>query len=1753
MNLFVKTMAEYLVKEWDSVLQDSNGTKEARFIVESLDPCSAFDLFSVLEEHRLEVLQENNIECHFRVAKNLWSAWVQREEGGEESLRKKMLEYHAITASGELKWIDLEDQLTWYRNHSLAEGSDGLIVVLLGFNHATDKGGLADFHLVDESRIWSEIEQNFSIWAEKIKTRFALEDSITELDEFNAFFSQLFKVRPRQLAKLAEFLEEKVFNGSSFYSLTDVINYCYTELPYWGIPPLSFEREKSTSKTKIIEADNFIGHQRFISASDQKKAWKKIEDYFASNGDGLPPELSDYSSISEYTDTLHDFIFKTDSVAKERLLNSNANLILDILKKTTTSKSEKNKLKRLKGGSIDVLLQAIWISYLEAEKTIQGWHHGATSSIKLTIDAFNHDIQSNGEQGIDGHSFAEELLVGCLGGIEELFAGIDLKVPVDIEQSGLSYDDWEKNVPVNVDLSSIRYGISRLQPHIAFNVVINTDEASHQVFFRWSFDANHPERVRFECARHALLGWPTVGEAEVLPAFKLPEIVMTALYFSADEEEANRLLSQSLVELDITDLMAAVSLGGINVGIREKIRTLSGSYRLWLSSIVADGYFTAMSSHYLDLQKAYQSLSKEVLDKNLIGSEVVLKCFYKAFLVINDKVDAQDGYLDSALICGISPSVLELTHAKDCFLRNNFPEVIFQHLRTGNGKYSLDRMFNLVELHRPLAALVTDQRGNLSAEIKSFGLLHYLGKPPSTDKSLAVQTMLREDDVADDESVVDIIRVTEESKVVERVLKDYLQLYPFAQDGVRILAVNVDDLANILSGIDQFLKTYLTNSSTDWPTFHCEVMVYSKSSSPLYIESQLAKWRNYVCAAYREKGRSIILSVAHHFAPTEECITKLLKRESLQYDIAFIFNFLAGDLAGEVEPTLPFKFDFNKGNISQFPVCEYPRPIQKSDSLVRRSLLSNRRLRIQTHHADLTARLRHPESTDKEHLIFGSIAYQVWQETIEALHASAQWVACIDPFIDKRLLDTGDTKSNRKIVGFTSGLGAYGELNLSISTEQDTLVQLSEKVSYELSRLLPFEQGSDFSPMAVRIVGEAEEVIGLSSLRAVVGQGEKIREVIGFSAIHRALPVTESALMVQLLPIDSLLHWFIDSEFTHRPDLLQLSLVLRDGDAPLIKAVLVECKFAQESSSHLDKAFDQIHDGLSHLTELFTPNRSDGRRVNFDRRYWWAQLQRAITTRSVVSMSGLDRKNLDVALEQLVEGYYEIQWQGAIFTFWTNSEEDKLKLTKYSLPRGIVQPPFTVPEDFSIHHVATGAKGVIELFSIDTTEIDRVDFGDISITCAAEIGSDNFGEEIIDRESNGEEKVTFLEKDLSVINDDGVDTFPEPEPEPEPEPKIEPPAVFESKYSAPAEKLLIGTRANGEPVYWHYGHKLLKNRHMLLFGTSGSGKTYGIQCLLAEMAKEHMRSIIIDYTDGFLPQHVEGMFLEIVKPKNHFVVHNKLPINPFRRQQKIIDPSIPTIEESPFQVASRITSIFTSVFGTMGDQQSAALTRALELGIESNDKFTFFDLLELLREDGQNGESLANKIEPFVKSEPFKIGADLAWEEMLTSNDNWLQTLQLSGLPRDIQKLVTEFSLWDLYDFACNSGNKDRPIPIVLDEIQNLDHRSDSPIDKMLREGRKFGLSLMLATQTVSNFNQEQRDRLFQAGHKLFFKPADTEIKKFADILSDTTNESKKVWAERLAKLEKGQCWSLGPVLTSTGRLEDKAVLVSITSFEDRV
>jgi len=193
-------------------------------------------------------------------------------------------------------------------------------------------------------------------------------------------------------------------------------------------------------------------------------------------------------------------------------------------------------------------------------------------------------------------------------------------------------------------------------------------------------------------------------------------------------------------------------------------------------------------------------------------------------------------------------------------------------------------------------------------------------------------------------------------------------------------------------------------------------------------------------------------------------------------------------------------------------------------------------------------------------------------------------------------------------------------------------------------------------------------------------------------------------------------------------------------------------------------------------------------------------------------------------------------------------------------------------------------------------------------------------------------------------------------------------------------------------------------------------------------------------------------------------------------------------------------------------------------------------------------------LRPFVLDRPFatrSTGVD--WRGLFSDTTSRCHVFQFAGVDSLSARLVIEFTLWDLNAFVRGTGNKNLPKVVVLDEAQNLDLTEHSPVSKYLTEGRKFGISLILATQTMKNLQGDKLSRLFQAGHKLFFRPADTEMQEHAKLLVQNIGDSQQEWTSRLSSLSKGECYSVGySVNAATGRLEAKAFKIRITSLGER-
>src|SRR5205807_6552802 len=97
-------------------------------------------------------------------------------------------------------------------------------------------------------------------------------------------------------------------------------------------------------------------------------------------------------------------------------------------------------------------------------------------------------------------------------------------------------------------------------------------------------------------------------------------------------------------------------------------------------------------------------------------------------------------------------------------------------------------------------------------------------------------------------------------------------------------------------------------------------------------------------------------------------------------------------------------------------------------------------------------------------------------------------------------------------------------------------------------------------------------------------------------------------------------------------------------------------------------------------------------------------------------------------------------------------------------------------------------------------------------------------------------------------------------------------------------------------------------------------------------------------------------------------------------------------------------------------------------------------------------------------------GQRMAWREML-GGANRVVIIQLKGLEYSLERAVTEFLLWNLIGYIEALGPSVLRCFIVLDEAHKLSFNPGSPVEKLLREGRKFGLGLILASQQPEDFS----------------------------------------------------------------------------------
>ncbi|ATF40627.1 DUF87 domain-containing protein [Weissella paramesenteroides] len=600
-------------------------------------------------------------------------------------------------------------------------------------------------------------------------------------------------------------------------------------------------------------------------------------------------------------------------------------------------------------------------------------------------------------------------------------------------------------------------------------------------------------------------------------------------------------------------------------------------------------------------------------------------------------------------------------------------------------------------------------------------------------------------------------------------------------------------------------------------------------------------------------------------------------------------------------------------------------------------------------------------------------------------------------------------------------------------------------------------------------------------------------------------------------------------------DLLFIGIDKFDGELKL-HFVPVEVKVGNNDNKVTDKAIGQLKHTAKILEEYLSDQNDDYFSRMFYRNFFKSilvtNMQKLIGS-ELIAIPTVFRNSMDKILDELSMGQYTVSFdiqkfyhKGFIFEFTSHITNRSIMIDD---SRDITL--IKVPEEDAYHFV-DGNIGQLT----DWIQTDKFDFP------KSKLLSNMFNR--IPKKTNDIHKIEKSIESVPSVSDSisiNEQYFDNNE--------------VQHKNNFENVRLLLGKgTTTNQQFYWEYGHRELANRHLLITGKSGQGKTYFIQTLLHSLSVKNIDAIVVDYTDGFLPNQLEPMLLKSLGSKidQKIIFKEKLPINPFKLREIDFGGGLKFPEDTQDMV-DRVTQVIDFVFN-LGPQQKNELAVALKEGYQTfGDRLTFTKLKGRLVDDDTPHDKLIGRISSLLDRDPFSYKDQFSWDSML-SNTGTIHIFQLKGFQPNIQKILIEFMLWDLWGYSQSRGEnaKNRPIPIVLDEVQNLNFGSNAPTVKILQEGRKFGWSGIFATQQIDSIKGDGQKAIYNPAESIHFLPPEVQVHNLARSL--TSDDKQRAEVESLLKgLKKGEAIDVGPNLLENGKLSNiQFQPISITSFEDR-
>jgi hypothetical protein len=350
----------------------------------------------------------------------------------------------------------------------------------------------------------------------------------------------------------------------------------------------------------------------------------------------------------------------------------------------------------------------------------------------------------------------------------------------------------------------------------------------------------------------------------------------------------------------------------------------------------------------------------------------------------------------------------------------------------------------------------------------------------------------------------------------------------------------------------------------------------------------------------------------------------------------------------------------------------------------------------------------------------------------------------------------------------------------------------------------------------------------------------------------------------------------------------------------------------------------------------------------------------------------------------------------------------------------------------------------------------------------------------------------------------------------------------EMLWSDPSNSIFVGkTKTFHIPFYWTYDK--ITNPHFAIVGITGSGKSYFIKTFLTRAALVwNSNAFIIDWageyrdwvkaTGGTVISLGKGSYINLLDTGG---------MTPNTRTKQVMRTLAILTDMEKYPEQKRLTEMaIEKAYKKAGFRMDSIVQKST--GGEKMLPPTLRDVVDVLKKQYKSGsyEYPAEIQNAIYRLKQFtKVGQDFFARQSTLNLDKLTKSgmvcLDLSGLPDEVFRALAALSMLQFIKEKMRATgwkkHKDISLFVVLDEAWKIAGDRNSDAVMIVREGRKYNFSLIVASQNPTDINETIFSNV---GTTFMFK---VKFEKYLNYLQGTLNFSDYIRSE-IAQLGVGQC-----------------------------